>query len=194
MEAVMAEEKRTGVERYLTLTLGDEFFALDIYSVREILDMTEITRIPQTPHFMSGVVNVRGNAVPVIDLRLKFGMPPGERTLNTRIVIMEIGDGETVTAIGAIADSVKEVLELETDKIDPPPRMGMSVGADFIKGIGKRDGKFVLILDVEKVFTSDEILSLKQVEESLSGGASGDDDDADLLKDVGGAGESGEAA
>mgnify|MGYP000906766174 CR=1 FL=1 len=158
----MADTGRAEAGRYLTLTLGEDFFALDIGSVREILDMTDITRIPQTPRFMSGVVNVRGAAVPVIDLRLKFGMPAGERTLNTRIVIMEVGDGESQHVIGAIADSVKEVLDLEADAIDPPPRMGLNLGADFIRGIGKRDGKFLLILDVDKVFSSDEILSLKE--------------------------------
>lgn len=166
----MVEEKGAGVDRYLTLSLGDDFFALDINSVREILDMTDITRIPQTPNFMRGVVNVRGSAVPVIDLRLKFGLTAGERTLNTRIVIMEIGEGDSQSAIGAIADSVKEVLELEAGNIDPPPRMGMNLSADFIKGIGKHNGKFILILDVNKVFTSEEILSLSQVEDALSEG------------------------
>ncbi len=165
----MNEEQNAGTERFLTLTLGNEFFALDIYSVREILDMTDITRIPQTPDYMSGVVNVRGNAVPVIDLRVKFGMEATEATLNTRIVIMEIKQGDAVTAIGAIADSVKEVLELEAGRIDPPPRMGTAVRTDFIRGIGKHEGRFILILDVEKVFTTEEILSLKQIEAGLGG-------------------------
>lgn len=162
----MSEAKQSGTERFLTLTLDEEYFALDIYSVREILDMTEITRIPQTPKFMLGVVNVRGNAVPVIDLRLKFGMDKGEITLNTRIVILEIKRGdEDIAVLGAMADSVKEVLEIDTDKIDPPPRMGTSIRADFIRGIGKHDGKFILVLDVDKVFSTEELEALGELEE-----------------------------
>jgi purine-binding chemotaxis protein CheW len=163
----MSGEKKDGTERLLTLTLGDEFFAMDIYTVREILDMTDITRIPQTPDYMAGVVNVRGTAVPVIDLRLKFGMEKGERTLNTRIVIVEIRHGETVSAIGAIADSVREVLELESAKIDPPPRMGATVSTDFLKGIGKHNGRFILTLDMDKVFSSEEIIDIAKARQEL---------------------------
>ncbi|WP_027185427.1 chemotaxis protein CheW [Desulfovibrio inopinatus] len=157
----MSEEKKSEVEKFLTLTLGDEFFALDIYSVREILDMTDITRIPQAPPFMRGVVNVRGAAVPVMDLKMKFGMPPIVPTLNTRIIILEINKGETTSAIGAMADSVKEVLELDASSIDPAPTMGASVKTDFIRGIGKQAGRFIIILDVDKVFSTDEIQSIQ---------------------------------
>ena len=150
-------------QRFLTMTLGQEIFAIDIFSVREILDYTDITRIPQTPEFMRGVVNVRGSAVPVVDLKVKFGLGQVERTLNTRIVIVEIRRDDTVSVMGALADSVKEVLELETDRIDPPPRMGAAVNADFIRGIGKHDNRFILILDVDKVFSTDESQDLSQL-------------------------------
>lgn len=159
----MDNETQTGSQRFLTMTLGEELFAIDIFSVREILDFTDITRIPQTPEFMRGVVNVRGSAVPVIDLKMKFGLGKVERTLNTRIVIVEIKRDEEISVMGALADSVKEVLELETDRIDPPPRMGAAVRADFIRGIGKHGDRFLLVLDVDKVFSSDEILDLAQV-------------------------------
>ena len=159
----MSDSKTTGSERYLTLTLGKEFFAIDIFSVREILDYADITRIPQTPEYILGVVNVRGNAVPVVDLRLKFGLGAAERTLNSRIVILEIKRRDHVAVMGALADSVKEVLELETDRIDPPPRMGAAVRADFIRGIGKHGDRFLLVLDVDKVFSSDEIHDLSRV-------------------------------
>jgi purine-binding chemotaxis protein CheW len=119
---------------------------------------------------MRGVVNVRGSAVPVVDLRLKFGMPAFERTLNTRIVILEITRGDVSAAIGAIADSVKEVLEIESDRIDPPPRMGTGVKADFIRGIARHDDRFLLVLDAEKVFTTDEILALDGLETRRDGG------------------------
>jgi purine-binding chemotaxis protein CheW len=159
----MATDARSDSQRFLTMTLGNELFAIDIFSVREILDYTDITRIPQTPDFMRGVVNVRGSAVPVIDLRMKFGLGQVERTLNTRIVIVEIKREDAVSVMGALADSVKEVLELETDRIDPPPRMGAAVRADFIRGIGKHGDRFLLVLDVDKVFSSEDIQDLSQL-------------------------------
>lgn len=159
----MQDNAVSTLERFLTLTLGKEHFALNIYAVREILDMTEITRIPKTEDYMRGVVNVRGTAVPVVDLRMKFGMEPVEATLNTRIVILEIRRGEDVTVVGAMADSVREVLELDPGSIDPPPSMGASVSTDFIRGIGKHDGRFLIVLDVDRLFATDEVHVLAQV-------------------------------
>jgi purine-binding chemotaxis protein CheW len=146
--------------RYLTFFLGKEMFALDIAAVREILDMTEITRIPQTPESVRGVVDVRGAAVPVIDLRLRFGMEPAERTVNTRIVIVEIPNGENLMVLGAIADSVKEVLELTPEDIAPPPRMGAAVDTGFLLGIGRHEGRFLLILDIARVLGADEVIDI----------------------------------
>lgn len=146
------------LHRVLTFTLDGEFFAMDIYSVREILDVSEITRIPQAPEFMLGVVNLRGNAVPVMDLRQRFGLPRAARTVNSRIIIMEQAqeDGST-QLIGALADSVKEVLELDASQVDPPPRMGSKVPIDFITGIGRHNNKFVILLDAAKVFSTEEL-------------------------------------
>jgi len=165
----MSDTAHSVSNRFLTLTLGKDMFALDIAAVREILDMTDITRIPQTPPAVRGVVNVRGAAVPVIDLRLRFGMEEAERTVNTRIVIVEIPNGDGVTVLGAIADSVKEVLEMEPEAIAPPPAMGASVNTDFLRGIGKADGRFILVLDIAKVLGSDEVLSLGDVSASVEG-------------------------
>ncbi|WP_027192668.1 chemotaxis protein CheW [Fundidesulfovibrio putealis] len=165
----MSDTAHSVSNRFLTLTLGKDMFALDIAAVREILDMTDITRIPQTPPAVRGVVNVRGAAVPVIDLRLRFGMEEAERTVNTRIVIVEIPNGDGVTVLGAIADSVKEVLEMEPETIAPPPAMGACVNTDFLRGIGKADGRFILVLDIAKVLGSDEVLSLGDVSASVEG-------------------------
>ncbi len=156
-------EKGTLSGKYLTLTLAEEFFALDINSVREILDMTEITRIPQTPEYMRGVVNLRGNAVPVIDLRRKFGLGCTEQTINTRIVIMEVIQDHEQNLLGALADSVKEVLELDASQIDPPPKMGTKVKAEFIKGIAKHNNKFILLMDINKAFSAEELGSVQEV-------------------------------
>ena len=154
----------TAVEQaaqYLTFRLGEEVFALEITQVREVLDYTPITRVPRMPAFMRGVINLRGSVVPVVDLRLKFGMSATERTLNTCIIIAEVAIGGERTLLGALADSVQEVIDLEAGQIEPPPRLGTSIHAEFIRGMGKRDERFVIILDVDRVFSSDE-LSLVQ--------------------------------
>jgi len=154
----------TAVEQaaqYLTFRLGEEVFALDISQVREVLDYTAITRVPRMPEFMRGVINLRGSVVPVVDLRLKFGMAATERTLNTCIIIAEVVIGGERTQLGALADSVQEVIDLDAGQIEPPPRLGTSIHTEFIRGMGKREEHFVIILDVDRVFSNDE-LSLVQ--------------------------------
>ncbi len=147
----------TETTQCLTFKLEDEVFALDISKVREVLDFTTVTKVPRTPEFMRGVINLRGNVVPVVDMRLKFGMPKTEKTVNTCIIIVEISiEGETAV-LGALADSVQEVIDLEPDQIEPAPRIGTRVRTDFIKGMGKRDNHFIMILDIDKVFSADEL-------------------------------------
>ena len=154
--AVPTESALTGSRtQYLTFRLGDELFALDIAMVREVLDVAAITRIPRMPGFMLGVINLRGNAVPVVDLRRTFGLERTEQTVNTCIIIAEIAmDGEA-TVLGALADSVREVIELHADGIEPAPRIGTKLNTDFIKGMGHRDGRFIVVLDIERVFSSE---------------------------------------
>ena len=150
----------TETVQYLTFKLADEVFALDVAKVREILEITSITKVPQTPAFMRGVINLRGSVVPVIDMRLKFGMSPIEQTVNTCIIVVEISmDGDT-TVLGALADSVQEVVEMEPDSIEPAPHIGTRLNTEFIKGMGKVDGRFVMILDIDRVFSSDELADL----------------------------------
>ena len=147
----------TQATQYLTFKLDDEVFALDIAQVREVLDFTSITKVPRTPDFMSGVINLRGSVVPVIDMRLKFGMSKTVKTVNTCSIIAEITiDGEKIV-LGALADSVQEVIELEPNQIAPAPRLGTKLHTDFIKGMGKRDEQFIIILDVDKIFSDDEL-------------------------------------
>ena len=143
--------------QYLTFRLGGEVFALEIGQVLEVLDFTQITRVPRMPEFMRGVINLRGSVVPVVDLRLRFGMPATERTVNTCIVIVEVAiDGERVV-LGALADSVQEVIELEPAQIEPPPRLGAGIRTEFIRGMGKDDAGFLIILDADRVFSDDEL-------------------------------------
>lgn len=153
----MAQTVITETTQFLTYRLGEEIFALEISKVREVLDFTTITKVPRTPEFMRGVINLRGNVVPVVDLRLKFGMTATEQTVNTCIIIVEVEmDGET-TILGALADSVQEVMELDPGQIEPAPKIGTRLRTEFIKGMGKRDDQFVIILDIDKVFSAEEI-------------------------------------
>jgi purine-binding chemotaxis protein CheW len=147
----------TETTQYLSFKLGDEVFAVDVAKVREILDVTAITKVPQTPEYMRGVINLRGSVVPVMDMRLKFGLPATERTVNTCIIVMEVvHDGETMV-LGSLADSVQEVLELEPDQIEPPPRIGTRLRTDFIKGMGKYNDLFIIILDIDRIFNADDL-------------------------------------
>jgi purine-binding chemotaxis protein CheW len=153
----MSAETITKTNQYLTFGLSSEVFAVEVGKVREILDYTTITKVPRTPEFMRGVINVRGSVVPVVDLRLKFGMTQTERTLGTCIIVLEIAvEGETIV-LGALADSVQEVIELEPEQIEPAPRIGVRVRNEFIRGMGKTDSGFIMILDIDTVFSSGEL-------------------------------------
>jgi purine-binding chemotaxis protein CheW len=154
--------------QYLTFKLDDEVFALDISKIREVLDFTSITRVPRTPAFMRGVINLRGSVVPVVDLRLKFGMAKTEKTVNTCIIITEVTVDNATTVVGALADSVQEVLDLRPDHIEPAPKIGTRLNTMFIKGMGKRDNEFIIILDIDKVFSTDELALVQQAETAES--------------------------
>jgi purine-binding chemotaxis protein CheW len=151
--------------QYLTFKLDHEIFALDITKVREVLDFTSITKVPRTPPFMRGVINLRGSVVPVVDLRLKFGMPKTEQTVNTCIIITEVTVDGDITILGALADSVQEVLDIGSEHIEPAPKIGTKLRTDFIKGMGKQNDRFVLILDIDKVFSTEE-LAVVQAEQA----------------------------
>lgn len=153
----MDDSNITSANQYLTFTLGDEFFALEIAKVREVLDYTTITHVPRMPQFLRGVINLRGNVVPVIDLKLHLGLGNIQRTVDTCIVIVELNlDGEEVL-MGALADSVQEVIDLEPTDISAPPRIGTRLNTNFIKGMGKHDEKFIIILDIDNVLSSEEL-------------------------------------
>jgi purine-binding chemotaxis protein CheW len=156
----MSVSSITETTQYLSFALGDEIFAVDVAKVREILDVTTITKIPQTPDFMRGVINLRGRVVPVMDMRLKFGMPATEQTVNTCIIVIEVvHEGDTLV-LGSLADSVQEVLELEPGQIEPPPRIGTRLRSDFIKGMGRVNDQFIIVLDTDRIFTVDEVMDI----------------------------------
>ncbi|MDA8083632.1 MAG: chemotaxis protein CheW [Nitrospiraceae bacterium] len=152
--------------QYLTFKLGDEVFAVDISKVREVLDFTSVTKVPRTPDFMRGVINLRGSVVPVVDMRLKFGMSQTEKTVNTCIIIVEVTLENETTVLGALADSVQEVIDLEPEQIEPAPRIGTRLRTEFIRGMGKKDDHFIIILDIDRIFSSEELAMVQDAKES----------------------------
>lgn len=150
------------ISQYMTFKLGEELFAINVCQVREVLEVLQITKVPTAPPYMRGVVNVRGQAIPVVDLRMRFGLPSMPNSVNTRICVMELDiDGET-TVIGGLADSVHEVIELDPSSINPPPRIAMRWRSEFISGMGKRGDDFIIILNVNAVFSSEELLAVTE--------------------------------
>ena len=143
-------------------------------NVTSVVEFSEITRVPKTPDYMRGVVNLRGSVVPVIDLKLKFGLGKTEKSIDASIIIMEVKDNEETVTFGILADSVEEVIELEPSQIEPTPKLGTSVDTEFIKGMGKKDDDFLIILDIEKIFSGEELI---QVSESSSSAGSQESDE-----------------
>jgi purine-binding chemotaxis protein CheW len=156
----MSVNEITEARQYLTFKLGNEIFAADVERVIEVLDLTTVTRIPRTPDFMTGVINLRGDVVPIIDLRLCFEMSKTESTRNTCIVVVEVMLENESTVIGALADSVEGVIDLEPDQIQSAPRIGTQIRTNFIKGMGKRDAQFIIILDIDRVFSAEDIATV----------------------------------
>lgn len=156
----MNEDNIHRTSQYLTFSLSDELYALEVSKVKEVLEYQFITRVPKTPEYMRGVINVRGGIVPVVDLRLKFNLPAMERTVDTCIVVLEISlDNETIT-VGTIADNVHEVIEISPENIEPTPKIGTRLDTDFIEGIGKHEDNFLVILNIDRILTAEEISSM----------------------------------
>lgn len=150
--------------QYLTFTLGREIFALDIGKVREVLELTTISDIPRTPDYMRGVINLRGHAVPVMDMRRKLGMEVVEDTVDTCVIIMEVAFGDDIVVLGALVDSVREVFEMGEQEIEPAPRMGAAINADYIMGMGRQEDQFIIIVDVDSIFSEAELRAVTDSE------------------------------
>jgi purine-binding chemotaxis protein CheW len=153
----------TGDSRqYVTFGLGEELFGVEVTRAREILDLVPITKVPQTPDYLLGVINLRGQVVPVVDLRVKLGMPQNDNTRDSCIIVMEVQvDGEVLT-VGGLADAVREVLELRDDQVEPPPRLGLKLKTEFIAGMGKIEEQFVILLNIDRVFSSEELALVQE--------------------------------
>lgn len=151
---------------YLTFKLDDDKFAVDVQKTREIVDLRDVTKVPQSPEFMLGVINLRGSVVPVIDLRLKFGIDKAEATQATSIVVMDVLIDDETIIVGSVVDSVEEVMELDDSQVEPAPRIGTRLNTEFIKGMGKQDDQFLIILDIDRVFSSNELLMVQDMSDA----------------------------
>lgn len=163
--------------QFLTFRLLSEQYALEVSQVQEVLELQEITHIPGMPGYMRGVINIRGRVVPVVDLRVKLGLPTREILEDASIIVIEIHDGSwtesddqgstqsdelTIVTIGCLADSVQEVTTLEADSMEPPPKMGTSVKSQWIRAIAKREDGFIILLDVDRIFSYQELAQIAE--------------------------------
>jgi purine-binding chemotaxis protein CheW len=150
------------VEQLLTFKLDDEVFAIEIARVREVLEYTQLTKVPRTPDFLRGVINLRGNVIPVVDLRRMFSMGSTEASVNACIIIVEVEmDGEQMI-LGVLADSVQEVLELPRTQIEKPPKFGARLKNEFLQGMGRREDHLLMILSIDEVFSSSDLSFVKE--------------------------------
>jgi len=159
----MATATILATNQYLTFRLGAETYALDVANAREIVEYSAITQLPKTPDWMRGVINLRGIVLPVLDLKLKFGMGATERTVNTCAIVVEVILHGDLHVLGILADSVQEVFELEASQIEPPPRFGTRLSTKFIKGMGRKGDQLFIVLDAEKVLSGEEFDEVEQV-------------------------------
>lgn len=150
------------IQTYLSFRLGTEVFAINVSKVLNILEMKPITKVPKSPEYMKGVINLRGSVLPVIDLRLKFGMPENKVTVDTNIIVLNIRKESEEIMLGILIDAVKEVLEFKTEEIAPSPSIGTKYNSGFIEGMWRTDENFIMILNIDKVFSVDEIIDFRE--------------------------------
>jgi purine-binding chemotaxis protein CheW len=158
----MSKNKNNASNSYLTFKLGEEKFGVHVGQVLNILEMTRVTEVPKAPDFMKGVINLRGMVLPVIDSRIKFGLPETEYTKNTCIVVMDLQLEDETVHIGAIVDEVLSVIEIEPGQIEPAPSIGQQYHSEFIEGMARVEEEFVMLLDMQKVLSEDEIAGLAE--------------------------------
>jgi len=159
----MTTDTKTHISRagkYLTFKLGSEEYGIVIMKVKTIIGLMEITKVPRTPHFVRGVINLRGQIIPIVDMRKKFGMDDVDDTRETTIIVVEVSKADTIQEIGIVVDSVSEVMDIEDEHIDDTPEFGSGFDSDFIIGMAKAKGRVISLLSIEQILSSEDVLSL----------------------------------
>jgi purine-binding chemotaxis protein CheW len=151
---------------FLSFKLGEENFTIPVMKIMEILEVPKITRVPQSPNFLVGVINLRGAVLPVIDSRIKFGMTPIEFTINTCILVLSIEVNDEMIEVGALVDSVSEVFELNSEDIKPVPTLASRYRSDYVQGMIHENDHFIMLLNIDKVFSSNDLESINIASEA----------------------------
>ncbi len=159
----MGENTNNNIRTYLSFTLGGEEFALDVQNVIKILQIQQFTKMPQSPEYLKGIINIRGNVIPVVDTYYKFGFDPPEEEFNSVIIILNIPIRGEDSNVGIMVDKANEVFETEMNSIQDYPSLAEKYDGNFIAGVYKKQDNFILILDIEKVFSSEDIAELKKL-------------------------------
>ena len=168
MDQTINENNTTGSSlaregKYLTFLLDKEEYGIGILKIKEIIGMMAITTVPRTPDFVKGVINLRGKVIPVVDLRLRFGMPEETYNEKTCIIVVEIDTGEKIVQLGAVVDSVSEVLTIEKEDIEDAPAFGAALNTEYILGMAKKEGGVKILLDIDKVLGRDELNQMENM-------------------------------
>lgn len=143
--------------QFVTFKIENEIYAIDVFKIREILEVPDITKVPGMPPMIRGVINIRGSVVPVLDLKMQFGQDRTEQTQETAVIVTEINSNDEIIQIGIMVDSAREVITLEPEDIEEPPRLGIFIDNKYLNGMGKVDDNFVIILNIDKILSEDEI-------------------------------------
>jgi purine-binding chemotaxis protein CheW len=166
METV--ENEKTVQQQYLTFFLADEEYAINIQRVKEIIEYTTVTKVPKVPQWIRGVINLRGNVVPVVDLAVRFGLDDRPETKTTCIVIVEVEQDSERAVMGVIADAVNQVIDFAAKDIETPPAFGTRVRLEYLFGMGKLGKKFALILNIDSVLSNAELLTISNIQASTA--------------------------
>jgi len=153
----------TRAGKYLTFKLGSEEYGIVIMKVKTIIGLMEITKVPRTPFFVRGVINLRGQIIPIVDMRKKFGMEDVDDTRETTIIVVEVSKADTIQEIGIVVDSVSEVMDIENENIDDTPEFGSGFDAEFIMGMAKAKGRVISLLSIEQILSTEDVVSLGKV-------------------------------
>lgn len=159
---IVQTETQEGTQSYLSFKLGSEYFALPVMKVLEILEVPKITRVPHAPAYLKGVINLRGAVLPVIDTRVKFGMSPTAFDINTSILVLSIQEEDDLLTVGVLVDAVLEVFEIQDSQIKPSPTIGAKYKADFVEGMIHYQEEFMMLLDIDRIFSLIEIENILQ--------------------------------